>query len=98
MRLMLLLSCSTAIGCTVGTSLPFGGRTTPDCGPSPSSGAVAVNSSESAVADGDDAPAAPAGRIPCVRDSAGSAFSSAAPLAKGLARGCLDTSKTDVYA
>jgi hypothetical protein len=50
------------------------------------------------VTEAEDAPEAPRGRIACVRDGAGSSFSTATPLGKGDFGGCLDTTDQDVYA
>lgn len=105
MKPILLLSLSTLVGCTAFTSLPFGGggSTTYDPRPSSSAPAAVADGDEAAPAPagGDDeaipAPAAPRGKLACVRDAAGSSFSSATKLGRGVIGGCLDTSATDVY-
>lgn len=99
MRLMLLLSSSMAFGCTVGTTLPFGGGTTTYYGPRPRPVVAAQPTSSGDADEAPDAPPeAPRGRLACVQDGAGSTFASAIKLGKGRQRGCLDTTGTDVYA
>ncbi len=94
--MLVLLILALTLGCGGGGSTTYYPR------PSSSASAQVADSESAPAAAGDDdeaipAPSAPRGKLACVRDAAGSSFSSATKLARGVVGGCLDTTSTDVY-